>query len=56
MLKLIENIIFKFSEQYKANKKEKNIIDFSDIEHFALKILVKKDEEGNYIKLPKYCY
>ena len=27
----------------------KNIIDFNDIEHLALEILVKKDENGNYV-------
>lgn len=31
-------------------KKRKNILDFSDIEHFALSILVKKDEQGNLVK------
>ena len=30
-------------------KKEKNIIDFNDIEHFALNILVKEDENKNYV-------
>ena len=45
----IQKIITKFSNKYQENKKDKNIIDFNDIEHFALKILVKKDVEGNYI-------
>ncbi len=49
ILKTLENIILEFSNKYQDNKKDKNIIDFSDIEHYALKILVKKDEEGNYI-------
>ena len=31
-------------------KKDKNIIDFNDIEHYALKILVKKDEKGDLAK------
>ena len=48
-LKILKNIIIEFSEKFSQKKKEKNIIDFSDIEHFALKILVKKDEKGNYI-------
>ena len=48
-LKILKNIIIEFSEKFSQKKKEKNIIDFSDIEHFALKILVKKDENGNYI-------
>ena len=49
LLKILEKIILEFSNRFMENKKEKNIIDFNDIEHFALKILVKKDEEGNYI-------
>ena len=49
ILSILEKVILKFSNEYQENKKEKNIIDFSDIEHFALKILVKKDENDNYI-------
>lgn len=49
ILSILEKVILKFSNKYQENKKEKNIIDFSDIEHFALKILVKKDENDNYI-------
>ena len=48
-LKSLKDIIIEFAERFSQKKKEKNIIDFSDIEHFALKILVKKDEKGNYI-------
>ena len=29
-----------------ANRNEKNIVDFNDIEHFALNILLKVDEDG----------
>ena len=45
----IERVIHKFSQNYQQIKKEKNIIDFNDIEHFALKILIEKDEFGNYV-------
>ena len=48
-LKSLANIIIEFSNKYKENKKEKNIIDFNDIEHFALQILVKKSENGKYV-------
>ena len=44
----IKNIVNEFEERYLNKKKEKNIIDFHDIEHFALQILVKKDENGEY--------
>ena len=49
ILKGIERLINKFSKDYHQIKKEKNIIDFNDIEHLALKILIEKDELGNYV-------
>ena len=49
ILKSLEKVILEFSNRYQENKKDKNIIDFNDIEHYALKILVKKDEKSNYI-------
>ena len=45
----LRNVILKFDMLFKEKKKEKNIIDFNDIEHYALQILVKKDEDGNYV-------
>ena len=50
ILKSIKKIVISFSELFEAKKVEKNVIDFSDIEHYALKILVKQDEKGSYIK------
>ena len=47
-LKAIENIVIKFSEELRKVKLQKNIIDFNDIEHLALEILVQKNEEGKY--------
>ena len=37
-------MILEFCKKYAEAKKEKNIIDFNDIEHFALKILINEDE------------
>lgn len=48
ILKEIQIIILKFIEEYKKAKLERNIIDFNDIEHMALQILVKKNKEGRY--------
>ena len=45
----LKNLVIEFKEIYEKAKKEKNILDFSDIEHLALKILVKKEEYGNYV-------
>ena len=36
-----------FDKEYKSLKNEKNLIDFNDIEHFALNLLIKIDENGN---------
>lgn len=45
----LKKIILEFEEAFSNKKKEKNIIDFHDIEHFALKILVKQDENKKVI-------
>ncbi len=42
-LKSIQRLVTMFSEEFSKRKREKNIVDFSDIEHLALKILVKED-------------
>ena len=47
ILNAIKNIVIEFTNKFSAKKKEKNIVDFNDIEHFALKILLKEDENGN---------
>ena len=49
ILKVLKDVIFAFDEEFMKKKKERNIIDFNDIEHYALKILVKEDENGNYV-------
>ncbi|MDR0979199.1 MAG: helicase-exonuclease AddAB subunit AddA [Lachnospiraceae bacterium] len=49
ILKIVGEIIFEFSGAYEKKKREKNILDFNDIEHKALEILLCKDELGNYI-------
>ena len=50
ILKYIENIIIEFSNLFEAKKREKNIIDFNNIEHFALEILVKQNENGEFVQ------
>ncbi len=50
ILKKLKNLIVEFKEEFSKRKKEKNIVDFHDIEHFALKILLKTDENGNIFK------
>ena len=38
-----------FKEAFDAKKRDKNILDFNDIEHFALSILVRRDGEGRCV-------
>ncbi len=39
----LENLILEFEEEFSKRKREKNVVDFNDIEHFALKILLKEE-------------
>ena len=47
ILKKLENLIIEFDEIFSKRKREKNIVDFNDIEHFALNILVKQENGKN---------
>lgn len=49
ILRNLKNVIIEFNDKYLEKKKEKNIVDFNDIEHRALQLLLTKDEEGNYV-------
>ena len=50
-LKLLYNLVECFEDEFTKRKREKNIVDFSDIEHLALKILV--DENGRPTEIAK---
>lgn len=47
ILTKLKNLIIEFSERFYKKKREKNLMDFNDMEHLALNLLVKKDEHGN---------
>ena len=51
VLKKLEQVILEFGEKFAKRKKEKNIVDFSDVEHFALQILL--DKEGKPTEIEK---
>ena len=38
-----------FMSRYEEQKKEKNLLDFNDLEHMALKILVEQTEDGSLL-------
>ncbi|MCI8444340.1 MAG: UvrD-helicase domain-containing protein [Clostridia bacterium] len=42
LLKL-KSILLEFKQEFSKRKRDKNIVDFNDIEHFALKILLKEE-------------
>lgn len=51
ILKKLEKLIIEFDDIFSQKKREKNIVDFTDIEHMALNILVKDVKiENNIIK------
>lgn len=45
----LKDVILKFDEAFQTKKRSKNILDFTDIEHYALEILLEENEEGKYI-------
>ena len=44
ILKKLEDLILAFEKEFTRRKREKNIVDFSDVEHFALTILFHSEE------------
>lgn len=51
ILEKFANLVIEFTKNFAEKKKEKNCIDFNDIEHFALKILL--DENNNPTEVAK---
>ena len=46
IMQVLFDLTLEFMEEFSKKKEEKNLIDFNDLEHFALKILVKEEESG----------
>ncbi len=49
VVKELVRLVLLFDQQYQAAKAVKNIIDFNDLEHFALRIL-KREENGRMVR------
>lgn len=52
MYKIINGLcklVLEFKERFSNKKKQRGIIDFNDIEHLCLEILIARDKEGNII-------
>lgn len=45
MVQVLIELVKAFGEAYAGKKRKKNIVDFSDIEHFALEILVDRESK-----------
>lgn len=50
-------MLIDLTEDYMARllqrKNEKNVFGFNDIEHYALQVLVRKDENGEFVRTPQ---
>ncbi|MGL5379398.1 helicase-exonuclease AddAB subunit AddA [Clostridium sp.] len=46
-MKMLSTVALEFSRRFAEKKKERNLLDFNDLEHLCLKILIEVDEEGN---------
>lgn len=46
-IKCLTELVIEFTKRYREKKREKNIVDFNDIEHYTLEILTDYDEKGN---------
>lgn len=47
-MEVLISITLSFMKEFAKKKSEKNLVDFNDLEHFALNILVKKDGEEEH--------
>lgn len=46
-MKMISQLTLEFINRFKEKKRERNILDFNDLEHLCLKILIENDEYDN---------
>ncbi|WP_243291423.1 helicase-exonuclease AddAB subunit AddA [Bacillus sp. FJAT-47783] len=49
VMTVLVNLVKQFANRFEAVKKEKALVDFSDLEHYCLKILTEEDEHGELI-------
>ena len=47
-VEMLVELTREFIRRFGEKKREKNILDFTDMEHFALQILMEKEEDGSY--------
>lgn len=49
VVETLVKLVKEFSAEYKNAKQDKDLVDFSDLEHNALDILVREDEQGKLV-------
>ncbi|MBC2580809.1 helicase-exonuclease AddAB subunit AddA [Clostridium sp. DJ247] len=49
MMKCLAELVISFDRIYETKKRERGVVDFSDIEHFCLSILTSYDKDGNIV-------
>jgi len=45
LIRCLSGLVMEFGEKYAAKKRDKSLLDFNDLEHFCLKILIEPGEE-----------
>ncbi|MBC5629858.1 helicase-exonuclease AddAB subunit AddA [Clostridium sp. NSJ-6] len=48
-MKTLANITLEFGDRFTKKKRDKNLLDFNDLEHLCLKILITKDDDDNIV-------
>ena len=48
-MKCLTDLVLELGERYRAKKRDKGLVDFNDLEHMCLEILLDKDENGERI-------
>ncbi|MEY8330682.1 helicase-exonuclease AddAB subunit AddA [Lachnospiraceae bacterium 48-33] len=48
-IKVLSELVLDFMQEFAAAKRDKNLVDFHDLEHFALQILVEQREDGTVV-------
>ncbi|WP_144509517.1 helicase-exonuclease AddAB subunit AddA [Bacillus sp. FJAT-22090] len=49
LLRTLVELAVTYGERYAASKNEKGLVDFSDLEHYALEILTEQGEDGQLV-------
>lgn len=48
-IKCLSELVIEFSNRYQEKKKERGILDFNDLEHLCLKILINRADDGSVV-------